>query len=113
VVAALLGIALVLLVATRPQRGFRRDAEAMRPHVLRDLREGFSFVLRTPWLLWTLLSPACSSSWCLARSRCCCRSSRRIASDGAQAYGFILAFFGVGSALGALAVSSRRLPRAT
>jgi DHA3 family tetracycline resistance protein-like MFS transporter len=32
-------------------------------------------------------------------------------ADGARAYGFILAFFGVGSALGALAVSSRRLPR--
>ena len=31
--------------------------------------------------------------------------------DGAQTYGFILAFFGIGSALGALAVSSRRLPR--
>ncbi|PRC55630.1 MFS transporter, partial [Mycobacterium sp. ITM-2017-0098] len=30
---------------------------------------------------------------------------------GAQTYGFILAFFGMGSALGALAVSSRRLPR--
>ena len=29
----------------------------------------------------------------------------------AQAYGFILAFFGIGSAIGALAVSSRRLPR--
>ena len=31
--------------------------------------------------------------------------------DGARMYGFILAFFGMGSALGALAVSSRRLPR--
>ena len=31
--------------------------------------------------------------------------------DGARTFGFILAFFGVGSALGALAVSSGRLPR--
>ncbi len=32
-------------------------------------------------------------------------------SDGAKAYGLILAFFGIGSAIGALAVSSARLPR--
>ena len=32
-------------------------------------------------------------------------------ADGARMYGFILAFFGIGSAIGALAVSSRRLPR--
>ena len=32
-------------------------------------------------------------------------------ADGARAYGFILAFFGFGSALGALTVSSRRMPR--
>jgi DHA3 family tetracycline resistance protein-like MFS transporter len=32
-------------------------------------------------------------------------------THGEQTYGFILAFFGMGSALGALGVSSRRLPR--
>ena len=32
-------------------------------------------------------------------------------ADGARIYGFVLAFFGVGGALGALAVSSGRLPR--
>ena len=26
-----------------------------QPHMLRDLRDGFAFMLRTPWLLWTLL----------------------------------------------------------
>ena len=31
--------------------------------------------------------------------------------DGARIYGFVLAAFGVGSAIGALAVSSGRLPR--
>src|SRR3954462_38700 len=56
VVAALFAIGLVLLIATRPattNSAPTHDGE--RAHVLRDLREGFSFVWRTPWLLWTLL----------------------------------------------------------
>jgi DHA3 family tetracycline resistance protein-like MFS transporter len=112
-VAALFGIGLVLLVATRPATKAsapREDGE--RPHVLRDLRGGFSFMLRTPWLLWTLLfacvfvlvvlGPIEVLLPFIAQDRF---------EDGAQAYGFILAFFGIGSALGALVVSSRRLPR--
>ncbi len=73
---------------------------------------GFAFMLRTPWLLWTLLfacvfvlvvlGPIEVLLPFIAQDRF---------EDGAQAYGFILAFFGIGSALGALAVSSRRLPR--
>jgi DHA3 family tetracycline resistance protein-like MFS transporter len=113
VVAALLGIALVLLVATRPAtRTPAQTAEAERPHVLRDLREGFSFVLRTPWLLWTLLFASMFVLVVLGPIEVLLPfiAQDRFA-DGARSYGFILAFFGVGSALGALAVSSRRLPR--
>jgi DHA3 family tetracycline resistance protein-like MFS transporter len=113
VVAALLGIALVLLVATRPATRIPAPtADAERPHVLRDLREGFSFVLRTPWLLWTLLFASMFVLVVLGPIEVLLPfiAQDRFA-DGARSYGFILAFFGVGSALGALAVSSRRLPR--
>jgi len=111
VVAAVFAIGLALLVATRltvdspePQRD--------RPHVLRDLSDGFKFVWRTPWLLWTLcfasvfvlvvLGPIEVLLPFIAKERF---------TDGARTYGFILAFFGVGSAIGALTVSSGRLPR--
>ena len=54
-VAALLALSLVLLVATRPATVVTEPDEGDRPHVLRDLRDGFAFVVRTAWLKWTLL----------------------------------------------------------
>lgn len=113
VVAALFAIGLALLVATRPAIAEAPHPPAVeRPHVLRDLREGFVFVARTPWLLATLLfaslfvlvviGPIEVLLPFIAQDRF---------HDGARSYGFILAFFGIGSALGALAVSSTRMPR--
>jgi DHA3 family tetracycline resistance protein-like MFS transporter len=113
VVAALFAIGLVLLIATRPATTNPAPTpDGERPRVLRDLREGFSFVWRTPWLLWTLLFASMFVLVVLGPIEVLLPfiAQDRFA-DGARAYGFILAFFGVGSALGALAVSSRRLPR--
>ena len=113
-VAALFAAGLILLIAIRPeqQAGAVGEAEGARPHPLADLRDGFLFVVRTRWLLWTLLF---ASMWVLlamgpmdvllpfiARERF---------AHGEQMYGFALAAFGLGSALGALTVSSRPLPR--
>jgi MFS transporter, DHA3 family, tetracycline resistance protein len=111
VVAVLFAVGLVLLVATRPAVVARVEV-ADRPHVLRDLRDGFSFVVSTPWLLATLLF---ASLWVLVVLGPIEVLLPFIAQDrfhdGARSYGFILAFFGMGSALGALAVSSTRMPR--
>ena len=111
-VAALFAVGLVLLVATRPATRASARQDGVRPHVLRDLRDGFSFVWRTPWLLWTLLFASMFVLVVLGPIEVLLPfiAQDRFA-DGARAYGFILAFFGVGSAIGALAVSSRRLPR--
>ena len=113
-VAALLAVGLVLLVAMRPSEGDHvvMVVEREKPHPLADLRDGLLFVVRTRWLLWTLLF---ASMWVflalgpidvllpfIARERF---------AHGEQMYGFMLAAFGLGSALGALGVSSRRLPR--
>ena len=113
-VAALFAVGLVLLVAMRPEHDEHvvTEAESTKPHPLADLRDGFLFVVRTRWLLWTLLF---ASMWVLlalgpmevllpfiARERF---------THGEQMYGFVLAAYGLGSALGALAVSSRPLPR--
>ncbi|GAY17702.1 tetracycline efflux MFS transporter Tet(V) [Mycobacterium sp. shizuoka-1] len=113
-VTALMAAGLILLVAMRPGDGSHivMTVERQTPHVLTDLRDGLRFVVRTPWLRWTLLF-ACSWVFLalgpievllpfIARDRF---------AHGEQVYGVLLAAFGLGSALGALAVSSRQLPR--
>ena len=111
-VAALFAVGLVLLVATRPTKTEAQQADPQRPHVLRDLREGFVFVLGTPWLLWTLLFASMFVLVVLGPIEVLLPfiANDRFA-EGARMYGFILAFFGVGAAFGALTVSSGRLPR--
>ena len=113
VVAALFAIGLVLLIATRPTTDTPvHEAEREQPHMARDLRDGFVFMLRTPWLLWTLLFASMFVLVVLGPIEVLLPfiANDRF-DDGARMYGFILAFFGMGSALGALAVSSGRLPR--
>ncbi|MDQ2636428.1 MAG: tetracycline efflux MFS transporter Tet(V) [Actinomycetota bacterium] len=110
-VAVLFAVGLVLLLATRP---VPRSPEPPQepPHALRDLRDGFVFVLGTPWLLWTLLFASMFVLVVIGPIEVLLPfiANGRF-EDGARKYGFILAFFGMGSALGALAVSSGRLPR--
>jgi len=113
-VAALFTVGLVLLVAMRPTPDDRIDTavEREKPHPLTDLRDGLRFVVRSPWLRWTLLF---ASTWVflalgpievllpfIARERFV---------HGEQVYGFMLAAFGVGGAVGAVVVSSRPMPR--
>lgn len=113
VVAALFALGLTLLVATRPQPTDGPAAQRVsQTKLLQDLREGWAFVVRTPWLLWTLLFASMFVLVVLGPIEVLLPF---VVADrfthGAQTYGFILAFFGMGSAAGALAVSSRRLPR--
>ena len=112
-VAVLFAVGLVLLVATRlTTKTPVAEPDHERPHVLRDLRDGFSFMRRTPWLLWTLLFASMFVLVVLGPIEVLLPFiAKDRFHDGAKTYGFILAFFGMGSALGALGVSSRRLPR--
>ena len=112
VVAALFAIGLALLVGTRPEARASAPEVGERPHALRDLREGCAFVVRTPWLLWTLLFASMFVLVVLGPIEVLLPFvvQDRFA-DGARTYGFLLAFFGIGGAIGALAVSSTRLPR--
>jgi DHA3 family tetracycline resistance protein-like MFS transporter len=113
VVAALLVVSLLLLLLNGSAAKVAvAEADTEQPHVLRDLRDGFVFMLRTPWLLWTLLFASLFVLVVLGPIEVLLPfiATDRFA-DGERTYGFILAFFGIGSALGALAVSSGRLPR--
>ncbi|MEW5808361.1 MAG: tetracycline efflux MFS transporter Tet(V) [Actinomycetota bacterium] len=111
-VAVLFAVGLALLLATRPTtRNVAAHAQS-QAHVLRDLRDGFLFVWRTPWLLWTLLFASVFVLVVLGPIEVLLPfvvADRFV--NGEQTYGLVLAFFGLGSALGALAVSSRQLPR--
>jgi DHA3 family tetracycline resistance protein-like MFS transporter len=113
VVAALFGVGLLLLLATRrPTKAHVQQPDRERPRVLRDLRDGFVFMVGTPWLKWTLLFASIFVLVVLGPIEVLLPFiAQDRFTDGARMYGFILAFFGVGSALGALAVSSVRPPR--
>ncbi|WP_431237149.1 tetracycline efflux MFS transporter Tet(V) [Mycolicibacterium aichiense] len=113
-VAVLFAVALTLLVSMRPGHGSHivTTVEREKPHALTDLREGLRFVVHTRWLRWTLLF-ACTWVFLamgpievllpfIAHNRF---------AHGEQVYGLMLASFGLGSALGAVVVSSRPLPR--
>jgi DHA3 family tetracycline resistance protein-like MFS transporter len=112
-VAGLFAVGLLLLVATRlTTKTTVAEPDQERPHMLRDLRDGFAFMVRTPWLLWTLLFASMFVLVVLGPIEVLLPFiAKDRFTDGARTYGFILAFFGAGSALGAIAVSSRRLPR--
>ncbi|MGB8403327.1 MAG: tetracycline efflux MFS transporter Tet(V) [Mycobacterium sp.] len=111
-VATLFAVGLALLIATRPAAAPTDPEPAERKHVLHDMRDGFAFMTRTPWLLWTLLVASVYVLVVLGPIEVLVPfiAERRFA-DGPRAYGFIMAGFGIGSAIGALSVSYARLPR--
>jgi MFS transporter, DHA3 family, tetracycline resistance protein len=113
VVAVLFTVGLTLLVATQStETSSAHEACHEQSQMLRDLRDGFVFMLRTPWLLWTLLFASMFVLVVLGPIEVLLPFiAKDRFTDGARMYGFILAFFGMGSALGALTVSSGRLPR--
>jgi len=110
-VAVLFGVGLILLLATRPAVA-PTEPETEHKHVLHDLRDGFRFMARTPWLLWTLLVASVYVLVVLGPIEVLVPfiAEGRFA-DGPRAYGFIMAGFGIGSAVGALSVSAARMPR--
>ncbi|MCG2622010.1 MFS transporter [Arthrobacter sp. I2-34] len=77
-----------------------------------DLREGFGYTVRTPWLLWTLLFAVVAVLLSEGPIEVLLPFLvREQLGGGAQTFGFLLAIWGGAMALGALLVSSRPLPR--
>ncbi|WP_134740476.1 MFS transporter [Nocardioides sp. 503] len=117
VAAAASGLGLLALTAV-PKTAVRRDPEADdddRPAVagaLADMREGFHYMVRTPWLLATLLfasimilvlmGPLEVLVPFLVKDRL---------GGGAGDHALVLGAFGIGGAVGSLAMASFRMPR--
>ena len=80
--------------------------------ILADLREGVAYTAQTPWLKWTLL---CAVVWVFLfigpiEVLLPFAVADQLGGD-ARTFGFILAFFGAGGAIGSFATASVRLPR--
>ena len=77
-----------------------------------DLREGVSYTLRTPWLLWTLLWACISVLFLIGPIEVLLPFVTRDQLGGdSRMFGFLLAVMGVGSAVASLVTASVRLPR--
>ncbi|MFC9687871.1 MFS transporter [Kribbella sp. NPDC056951] len=77
-----------------------------------DLREGWSYVRRTRWLLASLLFGTAFVLFILGPLEVLLPFAvRDQLGGGPKDFGLVLAAFGIGGAVGALAISSRSLPR--
>ncbi|TVU60978.1 MFS transporter [Paenarthrobacter nitroguajacolicus] len=88
------------------------DAEPATSSLFKDLREGFSYTIRTPWLLWTLIWACLSVLFLIGPIEVLLPFVVQDQLGGdSRMFGFLLAIMGVGSAIAALATASFRLPR--
>jgi len=95
-------------VATEPHQG---EAPA-KSSLFKDLREGFSYTIRTPWLLWTLIWACLSVLFLIGPIEVLLPFVVRDQLGGdSRTFGFLLAVMGVGSAAAALATATVHLPR--
>lgn len=117
---AIAGIAVcqlaALLVMTRLSNDSRYDAHLepgiVRPSVVADLREGVSYTVRTPWLLWTLLFAVISVlSWVGPLEVLLPFVVTGQLQGDARTFGFLLAALGIGAAVGSMLTASLPLPR--
>ncbi|MBM7505367.1 MFS transporter [Agromyces aurantiacus] len=115
VVAALQVVAIVGLGLMRTT-AVRRDLEASEAHPVRqmfaDLRDGFTYLLRTRWLFATLAFSILLVLAVIGPIEVLIPFAvRDQAGGGAGEFALVLASFGAGGAIGSLLVASLRLPR--
>jgi MFS family permease len=83
-----------------------------RSTLFHDLREGISYTLRTPWLLWTLLWACISVLFLIGPIEVLLPFVVRDQLGGdSSIFGFLLAIMGVGGAAASLVTASMKLPR--
>ena len=101
------------LMAMRPVRPFTAEIrDAAEPSVRRQLAEGFAYLFRTGWLFATLAFAILYVLVVMGPIEVLLPFAvRDQVGAGPAALSLVLAAYGVGSAVGALLVSSMRLPR--
>jgi MFS family permease len=109
--ASLLAAACLWGLPTTP---VRRDPPADGEEatgLLADVREGFVYMVRTPWLFATLLFASLMLLVFIGPLEVLVPFAIKNAGGGPTQHGYVLAAFGVGGAVGSLVVASLRLPR--
>ncbi len=115
-IAAVVACAGVIVQIGLPRTPVRRDLSAADPHALRgawaDVREGVTYMLRTPWLLATLLFASLMVLVTMGPFEVLIPFVVKDRLGGTAAdHALVLAAFGVGGAVGSLAMASVRMPR--
>src|SRR4029079_18444968 len=86
--------------------------ERTKASFFHDLREGVSYTVRTPWLLWTRLGSGISVLFLIAPIEVLLPFVVRDQLGGdSRMFGFLLAVMGVGGAAASLATASFPLTR--
>ncbi|WP_299038400.1 MFS transporter [uncultured Pseudokineococcus sp.] len=118
--AAVSAAGALVCVVGLPRTPLRRDlaAEAAAHGrsplraALADVAEGFAYMRRTPWLLWTLLFASVMVLLVIGPLEVLTPFAiRDRAGGGPQDHALVLAAFGVGGAVASLVVASRPMPR--
>jgi MFS family permease len=118
-VAAVSSLAGLLALATVPRTAVRRAAApADEPPVhpvasmLHDLREGFVYMVRTPWLLATLLFASLMVFVIMGPFEVLVPFLIKDKLGGGPGdHAMVMAAFGIGGAVGSMVVASMRMPR--
>ncbi|WP_448006185.1 MFS transporter [Agromyces bauzanensis] len=118
-VTALTGVvaaACLLKVPEAPLRGERAAIEGGTRHpavaLLVDVRDGFGYMVGTPWLLGTLTFASLLILLIMGPFEVLVPFViKDVAGGGPEEHALILAAFGIGGAVGSMAVASLRMPR--
>jgi MFS family permease len=109
--ASLLAATCLWALPTTPvRRDLPADTEA-GTGLLADVREGFVYMVRTPWLLGTLVFASLMLLVFIGPLEVLVPFAIKDAGGGPTQHAYVLAAFGVGGAVGSLVVASLRLPR--
>jgi MFS family permease len=109
--AFLLAAACLRALPTTPVRREPPVDGAAPAGLLADVREGFVYMVRTPWLLATLLFASLMLLVFIGPLEVLVPFAIKDAGGGPTQHGYVLAAFGIGGAVGSLVVASLRLPR--
>jgi MFS family permease len=111
-VAAVSSLAGLVALSTVPLTPVRRDADSAPTSVLHDLREGFVYMVRTPWLLATLLFASLMVFLIMGPLEVLLPFLiKDKLGGGPRDHALVLAAFGIGGAVGSMTVASLRMPR--
>lgn len=117
VVAAVFAGAGVLALSVVPKTAVRRDLDAITDahpvtSAVRDIAEGFRYMVRTPWLLATLLFASLMVLVMMGPLEVLVPFLLKDRLGGGPGdHAIVLAAFGIGGALGSLWMASRPMPR--